>query len=728
MKLFGILFSITFLLTFFVFKEEANKSKPTRGLAAKSLKPLPQQNYRRSFISLGDNIPYEGLLHIPGHDSEYTRRLFGKLIQKAHNLSHADLLNESKKIYLNYNTFLLTALQVPSQEGKLMHVTKRDPQNWCYFSNNVIDPVNTKDFVHDYYPKTISKLSLEINNKKEDKIVYANPNDLRKNYCFPQKPTKKSKIKAVRDELNSLCRSLKFNLVSYENAIFLLTGHHQFQKATNKKNQFKNCAKLDDREEVRQLLFANDYSDIGLMMFNSTYHSEFFSTGKIFKFDEVIDHGLEYLYQGYLVVAFHNLYTKKQKNELWKRKYGRSYPYNSYAKRLSCFDGQDARTFKGRSFVMRGAWAGKYNSGQVSKSCRFTSKSKNYLNGKFRKNDINYQTNLAKIFKDYKEDQNDIDAFQSAFSEVPRVHVKSSLFHLYLPKGSLEEKAFRELIDNVYHGENNRVFLKQVLETDYNSRTSLIVKAKLTKNKSEPTTIETVEGQVLIQGEDSQTPENSITAERDEEFAHIPLENSTELDFDENGIILHTSNEPGIGMNQVSSIENFQRINKKKMTHIITGTEVNIRKAGKYGYDQVCGNTRVDDSQDPLKVEFIGIEGDFTEVKFHDRGKFVYVKGCLDLETFFIFSPQVKEIEDYSVLNVIKLKNFTSIRDGAGTKNTSVIGSIGPGSELKVINKEVYIGSNGKDYLWYQYMAQDGTRPWLFAGIVGGRLKVEVIK
>jgi hypothetical protein len=725
MKLFGILFSTAFLITFFFFKEEVNKSMPARGLAAKSLKPLPQQNYRRSFVSLGENIAYEGLLHIPGHDSEYTRRLFGKLIQKSHSLSHADLLDESKKIYLNYNTFLLTALQVPSQEGKLMHVTKRDPQDWCYFSNNVIDPVNTKDFVHDYYPKTISKLSLEINNKKEDKIVYANPNDLRKNYCYPSKPIKKSKDKAVRDELNALCRSLKFNIVSYENAIFLLTGHHQFQKATNHKNQFKSCSKLDDREEVNQLLFANDYSDVGLMMFNSTYHSEFFSTGKIFKFDDVIDHGLEYLYQGYLAVAFHNLYTKTQKDELWKRKYGRRYPYHKHAKKLSCFDGQDARTFKGRTFVMRGAWAGKYNSGQVSKSCRFTSKNKNYLNGKFRKNDTNYQTNLAKLFKDYKNDQNEVDAFQSAFSEVSKAYIKSSLFHLYLPKGSLEEKAFRELIDNVYHGKNSRMFLKEVLDTDYNSKTNLIVTNKKRSPNPNSILVETVEGRVMLQNSD--TEDSSIT-DRDENLVFFPTDNSTELDFDENGIIIHTSNEPGIGINQVSSTENFQRINKKKMTHIIVGSEVNIRKAGKYGYDQVCGNTRIDDSQDPLKVDFIGIEGDFTEIKFHDRGKFVYVKGCLDRETFFIYTPQVIEIEDYSVLRIIKLKTFTSVRDGAGTKDTSVIGSIGPGSELKVINEHIYTGSNGKDYLWYQYMAKDGTRPWLFAGIAGGRLKVKEIK
>jgi hypothetical protein len=583
--------------------------------------------------------------------------------------------------------------------------------------------VNKKDFAHEHYPTTISKLFLEINKLKEDDIVYSNAAELRKNYCYPQTKVKKSQNKNTAAKLNKLCRSLKFNIISYENAIFLLTGHHQFQKATQKKHGFKNCVKLDDREEVKQVLFANDYSDIGLMMFNSKYHSEFFATGKLFDFDQVIDHGLEYLYRGYLVVAFHNLYSIKQKDALWRKKYGKNYPYHKYTKRLSCFDGMDARTFKGRNFVMRGAWAGRYNSGQVSKSCRFNWTNSSYLNGKFRKNDTNYQSNLAKIFHAYKDDKTEKNSFKLAFSDVPKSHIGSSLFHLYLPQGSIESKAFHELINNVYHGKNDNEFISQVLETNYNSNTNLI--AKSTKKKEEPVniTLQTVEGKVLLEvNEEEESLDSDV-----QETVTIRGTRSSDFDFNEEGIV-ETSTDLDESVTQISSTEVFQRFNKKKMTHIIIGSEVNIRRDGEYGWDYVCGNTRVDDSQDPIKVEKIGVKGDFTEVKFKNRGKFVYIKGCLELDTFFVYTPQIKEIEDYNVSKIIKLRTFTSIRDGVGSKNTTVLGSIGPGSELKVINEDIDTGTHGKDYIWYQYMAQDGTRPWLFAGVVGERLKVEVIK
>ena len=315
-----------------------------RGLASTD-KTLAEVNYQRSFITLDESVNITGLVPKPGKDSEYVRRLFGKLVQKSHSISNEAWLDESRNYFLSYNTFVLGSVLLPMHESSLMHITKRDPSKWCYFSNDVIDPIVKSDFAKTYYPEKIKLHYDNIMNGPKAPGKFKDYKSLLTKFCKDPKVHK-------TDEQHEQCYLLNKKRIKLSNANYLTKNINLLKKIMPDFSP-KHCSTLTHLPTANQILFSNDYADIGLLMINSKSHPEFFRSGQIFDIDKVIDHGLNFLYEGFNIIANYNL----SKNSKLK---------------LPCYDGVDARTYRGRMDLIRGAWAGKYNSGKVHRSCRFS--------------------------------------------------------------------------------------------------------------------------------------------------------------------------------------------------------------------------------------------------------------------------------------------------------------------------------------------------------------------
>lgn len=363
---------------------QQNPSK-ARSIASRT-KTIADINFRRNFLSLEHSHGYRGLFH-NGNDSEYITRLFGQIIQAADELAREDWYHPEESIYNHYHLFLLLSLVVPSHESALMHFTLREKAKYCYFFNDVLDPMEAKDNVADFYKKALMQLDSADKGYAKTKRRY------------------ESKIR---------------------NANFLTTYYPIFEKAKGgKKLEVKNCDKINT-SEVYQLMFSGDYADVGMFMINAKSHGDFFAEGGILNFDTMKDYALEFLYSGFKRISLNN---------------------DSY----SCLAGlQISDPDLYAQNILKGSWAGRYNSGNTGKTCRFMNP-----NDKFSANDVSYARSLKKFFEPEGR--------------------KISLFEKFLPLESIERKAFVELMDNVKNQTNNQVYLAQVLKTDYQSESNHIL-------------------------------------------------------------------------------------------------------------------------------------------------------------------------------------------------------------------------------------------------------------
>ena len=178
-------------------------------------------------------------------------------------------------------------------------------------------------------------------------------------------------------------------------------------------NFFKSCAHLKKYETVQQLLFDGFYADVGIMMLNHHSHTDFFQTNKIFHVDQAMDYGFKYFYQGFegLVSNINN------------------YP---------CID----KSAPSRSMyldIIRGAWSGKYNSGNMLRKsvCRFSEAN--------HSNDRAFLSSLNKVLEG------------------------RSLYHEYLPVNSVERSFLTDLVENFHQPEKLNGSLDEILKTNYRS-------------------------------------------------------------------------------------------------------------------------------------------------------------------------------------------------------------------------------------------------------------------
>lgn len=562
MKLFAGVFTFIFFLCAFLFN-----SKHSR-FPAGDPPSLADRNYRRSYISLDNSFSYAGLTHRPGRDSEYVRRLFGKLIQIAD--KKAQLWREEN--FDIYQTFLLASLAVPLHESSLMHFTRRDPQKYCYFSNDVLVDI---------------KLAID------------------------QLEKTKTQGRQVEIKLN--------------NARYLDRNIKRFYEALgNGQDLFQSCDELSSLAEVQQLLFSNDYADVGLMMLNSSSHGSFFRAERIFYVDEVIHYGLSYLYDGFEEIALNNL----------------EYPCLVAA--------SDSKDFTYR--LIQGAWSGKYNSGNVSKTCRFTDP-----NNRYHRNDVSFNQKLLSLFEG------------------------NSLFHQYLPLNSIE----RELLD-LFVSENSHELKKTldlILATnyqgyEYENQASIDVEVeKKSDGQNEKTESDTQLADTKSAPLDpliSESPLPEYFTEPQAEAKPLPL----------------------------------KKIEEKR--GLFKGVDINLRVAPEIANDNICVNTR----ELAVNLEFkIKSEiGEFYEIEFKSRLNIDLCQKDIFVHKNYVRVIH----EEIGSLKLIELSSWVALRDKPGMKRSIIVGAQGPGEVSIIAEKIFsdrylwlsFFNSEGRQ-VWF-YAGKDG--------------------
>lgn len=685
MKAFGMLFFTAFIFSLFIFNEKKHSG---RNVAAKQFS-MADQNWERSYLNFPPNFPYTGLIHKPGHDGEYMQRLFGKLVQRAHKYSHEDWLDVERGYFLTYNNFLLLSLQVPMHESNLMHFTLRDPKYYCEFANNVLDPQRKEDFVHE----NETKVGLEQYEQIIKKIPslaeqYKSPKELNSKYC---RTAKKSPL------VSEQCGRLKKAMIRIENVRLLKKNYPRFSKKVSTSVDVKNCDKLMQFERVKQMQFANDYADIGIFMFNSNSHPDIFTTNGVFDFNSVIDYGVKFLYSGYSTVAKHNLLDHAD-----------SYQYKES---LSCFEGLDARSFSGRMFLMRGAWAGNYNSGKISKSCRIDEDHSAFKNAKsykkpgYKLNDSGFLKSMAKFFLEFR----DTKEFQSVFKGVDLGRIGPSSFHKLLPGDSIERKAFEEILFNVFYGKNKNTYLSQVLEKDYDSESEIVLTEESNNNESE-----FIETQII--------PKTEVTEIKSDEAKEDEALDNEDLGETPVDVLDDVLDEVIVESTLIPSLD------PREFTHILDGEDLNIRSMASYERAAICGNTK----SSPSKVIRVFVKkevNDFVELGFENSSEFNLKNECQGLGLYYIHKDYVKQVYDYQVLFKARLLKPVTLRDKAGKDGSLIIDYKFPSDDrLFVIGESILEGSHSSHlYVWYEIIRSDGSRGWFYSGKQGNTQKIEVL-
>jgi len=179
---------------------------------------------------------------------------------------------------------------------------------------------------------------------------------------------------------------------------------------------FPNCDAVANDEVVRQIVRGGDGSDISMMQLSIRWHSEdFLANQKYLSMEKTFDYGL-----GYLMKGFKSAYTNKKKYKCITK---------GFFKKRVVYDK-----------LIRGTWAGHYNSGQVRKTCRFDE------NGAYAAHDKGFKTNLEKVL-DY--DSQDWIGYNEGLSFKLDTEVMA---------------AVQEIVKNHKDKTNNRAALEKILK------------------------------------------------------------------------------------------------------------------------------------------------------------------------------------------------------------------------------------------------------------------------
>jgi hypothetical protein len=132
-----------------------------------------------------------------------------------------------------------------------------------------------------------------------------------------------------------------------------------------------DCEKLASETKVTQLIRGGDGSDLSMMQISMRWNADdFLANKKYSNVEKSIEYGLGILLSGFDTV------------------------YRNFDQYPCLFENKGAFNRKKIIFsnVIRGVWGGKYNSGSVSKTCRFADP-----NSPYAKHDIGFLANLNKI-------------------------------------------------------------------------------------------------------------------------------------------------------------------------------------------------------------------------------------------------------------------------------------------------------------------------------------------
>ncbi len=393
-KQYIIIFFISFFIGVFNHNQKSAQRSPSSANEIDNL--VRNLNYDRNYLALNPEKDINGFVHVEGRDSEYMQRLFGEILQEAHRIAAKDFYIPDENQSRLYNGFLLNALVVPFHESSLMHITKRKTDN-CYLGNDLVD----KSFHGS--DSAVSFIRKILENENDDSL-----NEKFKLLSNPDKETLRlwisDKLK-IAPQLDKGISSF-LRLAGYDSSLF--PACHKFKS-----------------KKFYQLLFGSDYADIGLYQLNTPFHHEMMKEGDLFDTVATIKYGLNYLYSG-------------------DHGYGGYRRIANNYKSFNCLQG-DKDSVDFYKNILRGNWAGQFNMGQISETCRFA----DTIDPDDR--DFDFKDNLETMLRTDKAGE------------------KPNFLFLLLPKDSIERKAYLELISNFNNLTNNRTYIDEVLKTDYSN-------------------------------------------------------------------------------------------------------------------------------------------------------------------------------------------------------------------------------------------------------------------
>lgn len=177
-----------------------------------------------------------------------------------------------------------------------------------------------------------------------------------------------------------------------------------------------DCKDVRNDQTVKQIIRGGDGSDMGMMQVSIRWHFDDFLAKK--KYESVrgtVNYGVNFLMKGFRSV------------------YRNSSNYRCISRRLSSKVDYEA--------LVRGIWAGQYNSGNLGQTCRFTDR-----NSPYRGHDVGFENNLKKILD---------------FSTKKSLPVFSGI---EAKMNAESEGALSEVIENFKKGTNNRNQLEKLLK------------------------------------------------------------------------------------------------------------------------------------------------------------------------------------------------------------------------------------------------------------------------
>ena len=394
-----------FFISYFLGIVLFNKPNISREIASEPITNVLK--YDRTYLALNtDKVNISGFGHVQGHDGKYIQRLFGEIIQKAHIYAAKDFYFPEKSIFLYYNTFLINSLLVPFHESSLMHITRRSTDH-CYLANDFVD--------RDFHQEKSSSDFL-------DKLLDASEND-------PEIMKKKELLSNSNNKVLELWR--KRSKGNGKSIIYYVDkGFDQlFNFTTITHDFFPACHKIKS-PDMYQLFFSGNYLDVGLYQINTEAHDEMISDHRIFNTLDTINYGIGYLYYGEKKNGGFRVIVRNPEN-------------------YHCLD-KNIRSIEYFKRIARGNWAGQFNSGRTSLTCRFKDSDHS-----FSSNDLGFYKSMNTLLLEKGK------------------KVKENIWLDFLPEDSVERKAYLELVNNFKNRVNNREYLDQVLQTDY-SQVSLI--------------------------------------------------------------------------------------------------------------------------------------------------------------------------------------------------------------------------------------------------------------
>lgn len=286
------------------------------------------------------------------------------------------LLNEGN--IKAYNAFMTLALTVPLQEGLYLHIREvNDSKGLCN------DHSNSGNIIFAYTKE-----------KLEEKYT----------------PAELAEKKANSTNYKYFTKYLK-------------SGDNPF---------FPDCKNVADSETVRQIIRGGDGTDMGAMQLSIRWHSEnYYSKDGHKSLRKTFAYGLNYLMKGFKPIVYNFSSTSKtwEKRVECLRKLEKWHVFPS--KRVYSIDYKK---------VIRGTWAGKYNSGNLNKTCRFADSGSPY-----KSHDVGFLKNLDKVLD--IENLDKIGVFASTSFEMDE---KS-------------RSAYEQVISNFKNEENNRDKIEEVL-------------------------------------------------------------------------------------------------------------------------------------------------------------------------------------------------------------------------------------------------------------------------